>query len=242
MALRGSAFLALWNDFDPARDDEYNCWHTFEHVPERVGIAGILGARRYIARERSDQRYFTLYELVSLAALDDDEYQDVAERPTRWSLSMRPSFRNFLRRPCESMLSIGIGLAGSIATFRFAVPPMVGAPAWRAALQPQLESNGLTSIHLGRVDTGATFPVQNVVEVDPELGSPHVLLVEGIDRGQLDAACAHIARVLCLTAGCERDPAWEAYDFAFAIDRERLPSPTTRRQPSREDLHDRWRN
>ena len=52
MALRGSAFLALWNDFDPARDAEYNCWHTFEHVPERVGIEGILAGRRYVAMEQ----------------------------------------------------------------------------------------------------------------------------------------------------------------------------------------------
>jgi hypothetical protein len=49
MALKGSAFLALWNDFDPARDEEYNCWHTFEHVPERVGIEGVVSGRRYIA-------------------------------------------------------------------------------------------------------------------------------------------------------------------------------------------------
>ena len=49
MALAGTAFLALWNDFDPARDEEYNCWHTFEHVPERVGIEGILtGQRRHL--------------------------------------------------------------------------------------------------------------------------------------------------------------------------------------------------
>jgi hypothetical protein len=56
MTLKGSAFLALWNDFDPARDAEYNCWHTYEHVPERVGIEGILTGRRYIARERAERR------------------------------------------------------------------------------------------------------------------------------------------------------------------------------------------
>jgi hypothetical protein len=103
MTLKGSAFLALWNDFDPARDAEYNCWHTFEHVPERVGIAGIRSARRYVARERNDRRYFTLYDLASLAALDGPEYADVADRPTAWSSSMRASFRNFLRRPCTTV-------------------------------------------------------------------------------------------------------------------------------------------
>lgn len=41
MTLKGCAFLALWNDFDPGRDAEYNCWHTFEHVPP-----GATAARR----------------------------------------------------------------------------------------------------------------------------------------------------------------------------------------------------
>ena len=45
------AFLALWNDFDPGRDEEYNRWHTYEHVPERLSIRlsstpGRVGCRR----------------------------------------------------------------------------------------------------------------------------------------------------------------------------------------------------
>ena len=53
MPLKGSAFLALWNDIEPQRRTEYDAWHTFEHVPERVGIPGFIRGRRYVARERS---------------------------------------------------------------------------------------------------------------------------------------------------------------------------------------------
>lgn len=70
MPLRGSAFLALWNDIEPRRRAEYDDWHTFEHVPERVGIAGFVSGRRYVARERGEGRYFTLYELDGLGALE----------------------------------------------------------------------------------------------------------------------------------------------------------------------------
>ena len=98
MALNGTAFLALWNEFDPARDDEYSIWHTFEHVPERVGIDGVLSGRRYAAREREHWRYFTLYELSGLDALAGASYMDVVDRPTEWSASMRPSFRPPLAR------------------------------------------------------------------------------------------------------------------------------------------------
>jgi hypothetical protein len=73
---------AFWNDVDPAREAEYECWHTFEHVPERVGIAGFLSGRRYRASERSESQYFTLYELESLAALGSPNYAKVVDHPT----------------------------------------------------------------------------------------------------------------------------------------------------------------
>ena len=240
MPLRGSAFLALWNDFDPARDAEYNCWHTFEHVPERVGIAGILSGRRYMAAERSDHRYFTLYELASLAALDGPEYQDVAQHPTAWSQSMRASFRNFFRQPCETVFSVGTGTGSAIATFRFSIPSEVGAARWREKLQPLLESEGVSALHLGRVDTAAKFPVKNVAHAETADGLPFVLLVEGIDRLQLDAAGAAIAAATLSAAGSAATARWETYALSFAIARDELAGPTDRRQPPRDDLRKRF--
>ena len=48
MSLKGTAFLALWNDIAAARDAEYNLWHTREHVPERLSVPGILTGKRYV--------------------------------------------------------------------------------------------------------------------------------------------------------------------------------------------------
>ena len=161
MALQGSAFLALWNDFDPARDVEYNVWHTFEHVPERVGIDGVLASHRYIANERNDWRYFTLYELADLATLEGESYMDVANHPTEWSLSMRPSFRNFFRQPCATDLTAGQGHGAAIASHRFSLPAAADPARWTELLAPLVESAAAVAIHVGRVDTSAKFPVQN---------------------------------------------------------------------------------
>jgi hypothetical protein len=242
MTLKGSAFLALWNDFDPARDAEYNCWHTYEHVPERVGIEGILTGRRYIARERAERRYFTLYELDGLAALNGAQYQDVVDRPTGWSAAMRPSFRNFLRSPCTTVLTLGAGLAGSIATFRFGAgrAPDVGAAT--AALAPLIESSGITGVHLGRVDETAKFPVQNAVSPASAASALQcVLLAEGLERAELETAAPRIAEGLKRGLGADEPVAWEGYDFAFVIDRSGLRSPTSARQPPRPDLRERWK-
>jgi hypothetical protein len=242
MSLNGAAFLALWNDFDPARDAEYDCWHTFEHVPERVGIAGILSGRRYVARERERWRYFTLYELESLAALDGPEYADVVERPTAWSASMRPSFRNFLRSPCATLFTTGLGLAGSIATFRFGVTrPVPDSGAAATMLAPFLESAGITALHLGRVDTTATFPVSNTLSPGPaESAEQYVLLVEAIERSELDRAAPLIAEALRRGVEATGSIAWESYALAFVVERSGLAAPTTARQPPRPDLRRHW--
>lgn len=240
MTLKGAAFLALWNDFEPARDAEYDCWHTFEHVPERVGIAGILSGRRYVARERSERRYFTLYELDGLAALDGPQYADVVDRPTEWSAAMRSSFRNFLRSPCETILTMGLGMAGSIATFRFGAEKSPEAGAARAPLAPFLESSGITAVHLGRVDTATKFPVKNAVSPEAGAGAVQcVLLVEGLDRTELETAAPGIVEALERRLGASRPIVWEGYDLAFAIERSGLRSSTTVRQPPRPDLRGR---
>jgi hypothetical protein len=242
MTLKGAAFLALWNDFDPGRDAEYNCWHTFEHVPERVGIEGILSGRRYLARERAERRYFTLYELEGLAALDGPQYADVVDRPTEWSAAMRPSFRNFLRSPCATVLTTGLGMAGSIATFRFGVVRDAEASDTKVVLEPLLESSGITAVHLGRVDTTAKFPVPNAVSPESAADAVRcVLLVEGLDRAVLEGAAPRVIDALASGLAAVQPVAWESYDLAFVIERSGLSSPTTARQPARPDLRGRWK-
>ena len=237
MPLQGSAFLALWNDVDPKRDAEYNVWHTFEHVPERVGIAGILAGRRYAARERNENRYFTLYELEALAALAGPEYADVVEHPTEWSLSMRPALRQFQRSPCATLISLGAGIGGSIATLRFAAEVELDATEAAAALDPFLVIGAMTSLHLGRIEADAAFPIRNTpTSSAAETGSQFVLLVEGNDRAALEGVATDIGDALERGFGAHRTPMWKSFDLAYAIDRSSLQHPTTRRQPERGEL------
>jgi hypothetical protein len=244
MAWTGPAFLALWNDVEPARDAEYNCWHTFEHVPERVGIEGFLAGRRYVARERTDNRYFTLYALAGLGALAGPEYAAVVDRPTEWSASMRPSLRNFQRNPCATLLTLGGGDGGCVATFRIGagrVQDASGLGAVRSALEPHLESSGIVSMHLGLADADATFPLRNMPPADlAQAGACYVLLVEGIDRDALDSAAPQILETIGRGLEAEQPVIWKAYDLAFAIERAQLCHPTTHRQPARPELRRRW--
>jgi hypothetical protein len=207
MSLKGSAFLALWNDIEPGRDAEYNLWHTREHVPERVTVPGILTGRRYVARDAKVHRYFSLYELDSLATLQSEPYKALVAGPTPWSQSMRPSFQNFLRYPCTTTASLGRGTGGALATFRLSAAP--------AQIERLFEIETVTGLHVGEADLSEPFPLQ---EAPAEKGPRFVLMVEANDRAKLETALPKI-----LSAVGKADA--QVYDLAFAIARDELGDP-----------------
>jgi hypothetical protein len=195
------AFLALWNDFARGREAEYDTWHTREHVPERVGCPGFLRARRYANRAHPSHRWFTLYDVDGVAAFETPAYQDLIAKPTPWSASMRPDFRNFLRVPCEDVAAAGLGFGGALAVMRLAREPPV---LELAAL------HGVVRARLGRRIEGGAFRAGGA-----ETGAPddftHVLLLDALDRAAAGRAFA-IAAARCAPAslgGC--------YDLAFVF-------------------------
>lgn len=212
MSLKGSAFLALWNDIEAPRDGEYNLWHTREHVPERLTVPGILSGRRYVDREATRHRYFTLYELNSLAVLASPAYQRIVDNPTPWSLSMRPSFRNFLRYPCTTTLSLGRGMGGALATFRLGAAP--------SGIERLFDIAAVVALHLGEADLSQPFPLQPTQVED---GPRYLLLVEANDHAGLAASLPTI-----LSAIGEAQA--QIYELASAIARDDLggtPAPFT---------------
>ena len=97
-----NASRALWNDVTPAHEEEYNDWHAYEHVPERLTMPGFVWARRW--RAAGDvgpgPRYLTLYGLASPGALDTPQYQRLLAGPTPWSQRMRPHLLHLSRWAC----------------------------------------------------------------------------------------------------------------------------------------------
>lgn len=104
------AFLALWNDYPSAMAEEYETWHTFEHVPERLTTPGMIAARRYASFGEPETRYFTLYDLMDLQTIEHPAYLDLVRNPTVWSTKMRRHFSNILRIPAATLAHGGRGI------------------------------------------------------------------------------------------------------------------------------------
>lgn len=177
MALTGNAFLALFNGFDPARDDEYNAWHAREHVPQRLTVPGIARARRYVGRAEPRYTYFTLYEMREAATMASRPYLDLLANPTPWSASMRPSFRDFLRVPCRTVGSAGDDMGGALLVLvcELAAPP--AAQRWQALCAGIAALDGVLAAHAGEQD--ASLPGPAVAAAQPLAAQPtFVVLVE----------------------------------------------------------------
>ncbi len=236
MSSQGAAFLALWNGFDPALLDEYECWHTFEHVPERLSVPGFLSGKRCASGGGAERRFFTLYEMESLQVLESAAYRELIDEPTRWSAKMRRSFSGFRRYPCRRVAAAGSGLAGAAATFVLPLSaPGNEVEALAELLGEQFSSGRITSFQIGVSIANPHYKVFSQDFSATEEASVVVAVLEATTRPALDEAGRALADKAA-TFSATRTPDWEVFDFLYAISKQELPQGERWRLPPRDDL------
>ena len=106
--------MLLSFDIADAAIAEHDDWHTHEHLPERLSIAGFLRGTRWIAFEGTP-RYMVLYEVATLSTLTSEAYLERLNHPSPWTAKMMPHYRGMRRGLCAVTSSHGLGM-GSVAT------------------------------------------------------------------------------------------------------------------------------
>ena len=224
MSLPGDGFIALWNDIDPRRAD-YDAWHTTEHVPERMGVAGFLRAHRYVLSAGVLPKYFTLYALDALSALNSDSYKRLVQEPTLWTRGMRPDFRSFLRYVCRTVATEGAGVGGFAAV---CLIQTLRLPRVREISETLASMEGVSSAHVGQIEELAERLELNVPMKAPMSKVAGVVVIEGYDAQALQRSCDTVtANVLQPLLG-----GWSFYQLAFEIrdvDMKRTPQRGTPR-------------
>jgi hypothetical protein len=223
MALKGSAFLAIWHDIEPHGELEYNDWHTREHMPERVGIPGFHAGRRFVDWNLDRHRYFTLYETTTLDVLGSAAYRARLDAPTPWTHRVQPTFTNFVRAACRTTTSEGRGTGGALATIRVDFPdPAAKEPFERAGsalAAGALAHHGVTSVHVGIAEPAVTAVPTAESALRERTGEDvfdAVVLVDGIGRSELERALAAIEEGLAPALG-EAATTSAVYDLAYAL-------------------------
>ncbi|MEZ5657028.1 MAG: hypothetical protein R3E83_00375 [Burkholderiaceae bacterium] len=206
MALHGTAFIAIWHDLAPGFESEFERWHTEEHMPERLGVPGFLRGTRYMNWDQAPRVCFTLYELSHIEVFRSPGYLARLNAPTDWTHRVQPGMTNFLRGSCETLVSLGQGIGGAVASARITVDEAgsgditakLAAVAFKVNALP-----GVTSTHLGRHAArfaGLATAESGLRPPAPESRFDYVLMFEGIDLETLERASTGVRHGL-LDAG-----------------------------------------
>ncbi len=201
MALRGTAFVAIWHGVQAGAEADYLNWHTHEHMPERLGVPGFLQGRRYVDWSLQLHPSFTLYEGAHIETFRSPGYLARLNDPTPWSNDVQPKMTSFLRGGCETLLSFGKGVGGAITTIRLMAPENGKAFEKKlSALAVEFSSaTGVTSVHVARHVSQATGGETAETRMRPSVSGDafsHVVLIEGIAPRLLGKAHKNIEQSL----------------------------------------------
>jgi hypothetical protein len=189
MALLGKGMMVFWHDFEGDETDFLH-WHSYEHMPERVGIAGFRRGKRFAAVE-GEPKYLTYYETESVATLTSEGYLARLNDPTPWTKRNLAGFRNSNRTLCRVAASLGHGQGAAMLSIRLS--PEQGEDTVLAAwltdeVFPKLVAGpGIMGAHLLRGDEAAsrTETDEKALRDTKDEVADWAIMVEGLTPGDV---------------------------------------------------------
>jgi hypothetical protein len=159
MSLQGQAFLGIWHGLVAGHEQDFDCWHTYEHMPERAGIPGFKFARRYMNWDLPDRVCFTMYEGAHLETFRSPGYLARLNAPTEWTRRISAVQTHFLRGGFETVSSMGAGIGGAIGTYRLQLASDARAQILKLVRHACVEAlglHGVVGVHLGSAQRDIT--------------------------------------------------------------------------------------
>ncbi|MDO9402575.1 MAG: hypothetical protein Q7T87_00930 [Polaromonas sp.] len=209
MQTRATAFLALWNGIArPELQPEYENWHTFEHVPERVGLPGFIEARRYRSMAAGlAPAYFTCYWLADIDALNSRPYAALFAQPTPWTARMRESLTDFFRLPCTLAGSWGAASASRLAALHFEATAPHADDQVANALSLAVQQGRLVAAQWGRVTQTQAIPIANKPDTPASGAAGFVVMLQSFDAAALQREAQKLVQALSGCAALVSPPA-----------------------------------
>jgi hypothetical protein len=213
--------MLLSFDVEAGAVEEHDRWHTHEHLPERLSIAGFRRGTRWIAT-KGRPRYMVLYEVESLETLASQPYLTRLNNPTPWTTRMMPHYRGMTRGLCAVLGRFGFGQGGAAALIRFTPEEARAALLHRWLLEEALPTvphmPGLGSVHLLRGAQAAAMTNEQRIR-GADGGVDSALILTGYD----DSAVAEYAKRLSGDGGLRGRGAGElscaTYRLSYSLDR-----------------------
>jgi len=203
--LLGRGALVNWGGVVAAQEEDYNAWHSLEHMPERLAVPGFRRGRRCVAVEGTPDtlKYFMMYEAVDADVFVSATYIERLNDPTPWTQRILSAYVAPSRTVCRVLATRGHGAGGWLATLQI-------NPADRAALREWAEGSwigdvmalpGILGAHA--LEGDAEFGQQPTAEKkfresrgEPDRTVALALLIDGMDREPTQAAMDRVVERL----------------------------------------------
>ena len=136
MAKKGNAILLVYTDLvDDKYDEEFNAWYDTQHLPQLLGLPGVLDAARYVA-VKGGPKYLAAYELESVDTVLGPTWQNRPIPPWDRRMSPRVIGKNFTRVIGEQIFPSSVeqpdrGMAPVLQIGRMSIPEEIDAE-WNA--------------------------------------------------------------------------------------------------------------
>ena len=227
MALLGKGMMVFWHDFEGDETDFLH-WHSYEHMPERVGIAGFRRGKRFAAVQ-GEPKYLTYYETESVDTLTSDGYLARLNDPTPWTKRNLAGFRNSNRTLCKVAASLGHGQGAAMLSIRLS--PGDGQSAvlegWLTGeVFPKLVSGpGIMGAHLLRGDEAAsrTETDEKALRDKEDDVADWAIMVEGLSPGDVGKLCEGALSEASLGEHGARDIIAAIYSLECSVAESDLP-------------------
>lgn len=203
--LLGKGVLVNWGGVVAEAEDDYNAWHSLEHMPERIAVPGFLRGRRCKAIEGTPDtlKYFMMYEAENAEVFISAPYLARLNDPTPWTRRILSAYVAPSRTVCRVIASRGQGTGGYLATIQ--LTPRDVTAATRAATGDWLENvtqlPGILGAHA--LSGESTLGQQPTAEKkfresrgEPDRTVKLALLIDGLDRESTAAAMGSVMRTL----------------------------------------------
>jgi hypothetical protein len=197
MALLGEGVLANWGGVLAEAEEDFNAWHSLEHMPERLAVPGFRRGRRCIgvAGVPPERRYLMMYEAEAAEVFVSAPYLARLNDPTPWTRRILSTYVAPSRTVCRVLHSIGRGTGGFVGTLQVATTDLqparrFAAGGWHAAI---MAMPGVTGAHAlaGEPSLGQQPTAEKRFREsrgDPDRTVAFALLVEGLDEAGTAAA------------------------------------------------------
>lgn len=141
--------LAVWNDCDAHRLEEYEHWYMREHLSDRVRLDGFEQGVRYEAIDDAQTpRFFTSYDMTSPEVIQSIAYQRSLREPSAATRDIMAHFRNMWRSVAKLhgmagqssgawILVLRLGLLAGFGGRGHEGPPIADAASWARLLESQ---------------------------------------------------------------------------------------------------------